>query len=319
MAVWSYTQGRTEVDGYQWHFYGGKQYSAPVLFATLFSTIFSAYTIDGVPNESSLLGFIALRWLTGSIIVNTAAMVLTPRTYRLSTDRRYLSPNDLVSDRYNNRVLTVLMCLTSAAAAVVYVLSQFYAMRSLIEGASGGTLDAEGVIWLIAAVMLASEWMGGFNAVSYTDAVQSFMMIAAFVIIPMAVGHYYGNGAGAADSVELGCPNFQLLNCTDPAFAAFGSSCAGRDAVPNGCLAEMTTAQSNTLYPPLGAASFFKPLTEFWRSGLAWYGLQTMLPQVGSPRTRTTSPPTGSATPSTAPRTLRTCRAPTRCSRASAP
>ena len=158
VAVWSYTRSKLETDGYRWHFYGGKQYSAPVLFATLFSTIFSAYTIDGVPNESSLLGFIALRWLTGSITINTAALMLAPRGYRLGTDRNYDSPNDLISDRYNNRVLSIMCCVTSAAAAIIYVISQFFAMGDLVEGASGGTMDAEATIWVIAAVMLLSEW-----------------------------------------------------------------------------------------------------------------------------------------------------------------
>ena len=100
----------------------------------------------------------SLRWLTGSITINTAALMLAPRGYRLGTDRNYDSPNDLISDRYNNRVLSIMCCVTSAAAAIIYVISQFFAMGDLVEGASGGTMDAEATIWVIAAVMLLSEW-----------------------------------------------------------------------------------------------------------------------------------------------------------------
>lgn len=53
-------------------------------------------------------------------------MFMAPRGYRINTNRNYDCPNDYVTDRYNNRLLSVFSSLISAASVFLYIIIQLY-------------------------------------------------------------------------------------------------------------------------------------------------------------------------------------------------
>ena len=74
----------TKDASYRQHFLGSKGYGSILLFLTLFSTIYSGYTLVGVPTEASKLGFFATRWLSSAPMVGIATIIFVPRIRRLS-------------------------------------------------------------------------------------------------------------------------------------------------------------------------------------------------------------------------------------------
>merc|ERR1719386_466108 len=83
---------KKESSEYATHFTGGKGYGSIVLFLTLFSTIFSAVTVDGVPNFAYGLGFLGVIWLSSQPGLFVAGIILVPRLRRISTARDHNSP-----------------------------------------------------------------------------------------------------------------------------------------------------------------------------------------------------------------------------------
>lgn len=75
-------------------------------------------------------------------------------------------------------------------------------------------------------MIIVCEWLGGFDAVTWTDLLQSIILLAAFISVPVTFAYYYGDLAGAGDVFGYDCPNYFVMNCTQPEFAAFGSPCA---------------------------------------------------------------------------------------------
>lgn len=172
VAHWSYTKSTTNVSDdaqYRWHFLGGKSYNAVLGTLTLFTTIFSAVTIAGVPYEvrcsrspppppprslsrhsvvdltciqqteplttvshpsisiqASVTGFFAMRWLTSGIWIGVGALCFIPRYYRIMGTREYDCPNDFVSDRFNNRILSLATSLIAAGSVFLYIIIQLY-------------------------------------------------------------------------------------------------------------------------------------------------------------------------------------------------
>lgn len=74
---------------YRQHFFGGKATSKWILFGTLFSTIFSVYTVVGVPAETTLAGYFSLRWGISATAIVAMAMVYAPRAFRISASRKF--------------------------------------------------------------------------------------------------------------------------------------------------------------------------------------------------------------------------------------
>eukprot|EP00035_Acanthoeca_spectabilis_P005818 m.117666 g.117666 ORF g.117666 m.117666 type:complete len:931 (+) comp13203_c0_seq2:57-2849(+) len=292
VAYVSYTKQRDLPDNqlYRWHFLGGKKYNHILGFFSLFSTIFSAVTIAGVPFEASAAGFFALRWLTSGIWVGIGAICFVPRLYRLSGLREYDAPGDVVADRFNNRALSAFTTLIAACSVFLYLIIQFYAISDLLPALSrvtdgGNVLDRNGTTWVLAIIILLSEWLGGFDAVTQTDMLQSVVLIFAFVCIPSTYAYYYGSLAGAADSFGYDCENYFVINCTQQAFIDFGSPCASSStaaAFQTGCLAY--SANYLQLYPAgTEASQYFKPLTEVAETGCNYnynHSLPTCTPTV---------------------------------------
>jgi Na+/proline symporter len=111
-----------------------------------------------------------------------ATLIFVPRIRRLSVARNYNSPNDLVSDRFNNRLLTVFTSLTVCIPQLMYVIAQFYTLKNLIPVLSLGQMNAEVTVWFFAAVIYVCETLGGFDAVSLTDSLQSTLMIISLIL-----------------------------------------------------------------------------------------------------------------------------------------
>jgi Na+/proline symporter len=249
---------------------GGKGYGSILLFMTLFSTIYSGYTVVGVPNEAVALGYFALRWVSSAPMVQVATIIFVPRLRRLSVARNYNSPNDIVSDRFNNRILTVLTSISVVAPQLMYVIAQFFTLKNLIPVLSLGMMDEYTTVWFFALVIYVCESLGGFDAVSLTDSVQSTMMIASLICIPIIATYYYG---GAGSSTPINCPNKMEVICTvngTLTAAASGVGCLtamskNLTSFSNGCLGSMDVAPWLTLHPSTGMSDFFKPA---WGAGV---------------------------------------------------
>jgi hypothetical protein len=95
-----------------------------------------------------------------------------------------------------------------------------------------------------------------------TDVFQSTLLIVTLVLIPVVVGYFYGDLAGAGDSFGFDCKNYFVLNCTQAEFKDFGSPCASDDSASTfqtGCVAYAEPYKQ--LHPAVDESAFYTPLT----------------------------------------------------------
>ena len=205
-------------------------------------------------------------------IVSLSSILLLPRLYALSRRRNYTGPTDLIMDRFDDRILQTLISLMLCAQGCLYLVTQFYTVKVLIPVLSGGMMNANVTAWVLAMVMWICEAIGGWHAITRTDALQSAVMIVSLIAVPCIAQHYYG---GAANSVDFGCEELVTVNCTGPEFA--GTLCAGKPATRIGCAAEVGFAPGGVGYVggyktlnPAGTtwSRYFQPLTEFFAGKL---------------------------------------------------
>jgi Na+/proline symporter len=262
IAIGSYVRGQgrqkkrgsTQEAVYEQHFMGGKAYGGFMLFAGTFSSVFSGYTVIGVPAEAAGLGFFALRWLTSCAFVLVAINICWPRWYQLSRYRNYMSSLDYVTDRFDNQVLTIMIALVLMTQSVIYVVANMKTLHDVIPVVSDGQMDTEATVWCFGLVIWICEVFGGLDAVAATDGIQSVIMIISLIAAPCIMHHDFG---GAAHSVDYKCQNYVELDCTTAEFTARypGASCTGSAAYKNGCLAD--TSDIWTLHPPGSSYSRF--------------------------------------------------------------
>jgi len=234
-----------ESKAYSAHFMGSKSFGWLISVLTFFSTIYSGYTINGVPSEAGSLGFYSVRWLTSIGTVFVASLVFLPRLRRTSVVRNHTSPNDLVTDRYDNKILSMLVFIFFVINNWIYGVAQFFTLHNVIAEVAP-SLNAKEATWGFAILIFVCEVLGGFRAVAFSDAIQSVVMIFAMISIACIYEYDFGGMAGV---VENHCENSHLeVKCAS-------GNCS---ETPIGCL--YNTAPHLTLHPATGESDYVPPI-----------------------------------------------------------
>ena len=187
------------------HFLGGKGFGVVVLTLTTLATVFSGFTVVGVPNEAGKSGFTAFRWVGIVLIVGVSVSIVNPRMRRLSIFRNYESPGAFIMDRYNDVKVKFVAITCMCVPQLLYLGVQFHALTSLIMFTTQSATiytkkDDMGsfVMWVLVgiALLLFFEVIGGMRSVAYTDSVQSAIMVIVFLVVPLVILADYGGFAG---------------------------------------------------------------------------------------------------------------------------
>ena len=181
------------------HFMATGHFGTVVLTLTLFSTAFSGYTVVGVPQEASEVGWVALRWAAIGVPINLAVLLFYPRLRRIGVVRKYNSPTDIISDRFHARSLRFVSALTMLTTLFIFTTGQVKAIISIMDALSLGRMDTTGTAIMIMSVVVVCEWIGGQRSVAISDAMQASIMLCSFVVMPFVVMNLYGSLSAIAD------------------------------------------------------------------------------------------------------------------------
>eukprot|EP00435_Cladocopium_sp_Y103_P043349 s1779_g12.t1 len=172
------------------HFSGS--YGAISLFLTTFSTIYSGYTVIGIPEEAFARGFVALRWIGATLVIVAGMLLFNPRLRRVAAVRGYTSPQDFLNDRYGTLRLRLLCAVCGVIQMMSYITAQIVSFAAMLQGMTLGAIPKWACMVIFSVMILTLEVLGGMNSVVLTDVVQSILMIASFLTIPVVVAAEYG-------------------------------------------------------------------------------------------------------------------------------
>ena len=127
-------------------------------------------------------------------------LLIFPRIRRLSIIRQYSSPGDFINDRYNSKILILLITICLCIPQVLVLAVELYTLGIIIPSYTDDELTFYPVVIVSALLIIIFEICGGMRSVAYTDAVQSMVMIFIFISIPIVIGIQYGGFIGQVHS-----------------------------------------------------------------------------------------------------------------------
>ena len=169
------------------HFLANKNFGALMLLLTTFASVFSGYTVVGVPNETGVNGFTAVRGIAGICWVGFSFVIIFPRLRRISVVRNYDSPGDFIYDRFHSIWLRLFVTFSLCIPQLFYLAVQLHSLGSTLSALTNGELDFYAVITVSAIMIVIFEILGGLRSVAYTDAVQATFMVIVFIAIPIVL------------------------------------------------------------------------------------------------------------------------------------
>jgi len=185
------------------HYNAGQSLGMLILPLTYFATMFSGYTVVGIPGEVWRTGWFGFRWIGPLLQWYQAYNVfVASRLCFLSQKRGYISPTDFITDRFRSRTLTLVVSIAMIFPTLFYVLAQFKSMGGTIAGLSDGKIEPFEASAVFCAIMITYEIFGGLRGVAWTDALQGGVMVTCFLFFHVTMKDLFGGVPEAGDFME---------------------------------------------------------------------------------------------------------------------
>lgn len=202
------------------HFLASRNMGTVVLGFSLCASMFSGYTVVGIPAEAWSDGFSAWRWVGSCTFISLVYLAYAPRLCYLSHKFGYDSLLAFIKQRYalgpcgHTCCHTLLFWLIVAVILIpsfIYLCAQFIAVSNTVNSLSDNAVSKTAVAVIFGAVLTVYEIFGGLTAVSVTDVMQGgFLMFGTISILGFLDAKY-----GGLDSVTERLPTKSVIGALE--------------------------------------------------------------------------------------------------------
>ena len=194
-------------EGEKEYFLGGRSMGGWVAALSAGASDMSAWVLMGLPGSIYLYG-IGKVWIAVGLLIGTvcAWIFVAPRLRRYSIRANdSITIPQFLTNRFlsKNKGLQIISAIVFVVVYCVYSASSISACGTLFNTVTG--MSAKTAMIIATAIILVYVFLGGFNAVCWTDFFQGLLMLAALLIAPIFALALVKNGgavAGAAPGVE---------------------------------------------------------------------------------------------------------------------
>lgn len=205
---------RTRSDKLSAHYIGGREFGPLIITGTLFASMYSGYTVVGIPNESFRTGWNALRWMPTFASVIWGLIGTGFRLRKVSQFRNHQSPADFITDRFQSQLLRYHVVFLQVLTSIIYLAAQVIAIKSTFNSIFGLEPDTIYPVIIIMIMILVFECIGGLNSVAFTDSIQGLIMVFSFLAIPILMAQHFG-GWSSLDPETYPQPSFYQTPTSD--------------------------------------------------------------------------------------------------------
>ena len=197
IGVWFFV--KTKNGGEKDYFLGGRQMGPWVSALSAGASDMSAWVLMGLPASIYAAG-IGQAWIAIGLAIGYAIswMFEAPRLRRFSivADDSITIPQYLTNRfKTSNKSLQIVCAVIFLVAYTIYSASSVKACGTLFNTVIG--IDPKVAMYLAAAIIIGYTFLGGFNAVCWTDFFQDLLMLGALLVAPIiALGMINAGEAG---------------------------------------------------------------------------------------------------------------------------
>ena len=187
LAIGIYFFTRSKSAGEKDYFLGGRQMGPWVSGLSAGASDMSAWVLMGLPASIYAAG-LGKTWIAIGLFIGYALswILVAPRLRSFSVVcGDSITIPQFLTNRFlsKNRSLQVICAVIFLLAYTVYAASSIKACGTLFNTVLG--VDARPAMYFAAVIIIGYTFLGGFNAVCWTDFFQGMLMLAALLIVPI--------------------------------------------------------------------------------------------------------------------------------------
>ncbi len=187
---------------YEWGL-AGRRLGPYLAWFLIGADVFTAYTFVAVPSLAFASGSTAFFAVPYVAITFAIALLTMPRLWSIAKKRGYVTASDFVRDRFNSRMLSILVAITGVVAVLPYIALQIAGMQAVLTtmlyGISNASTVSEVALVISFMVLAATTFTSGLRGVTLGSVFKDILIFLTVIVIIVAALVSYG-GFGAAFS-----------------------------------------------------------------------------------------------------------------------
>ena len=188
---------------------GGRRLGPVVTALSSGASDMSGWLLLGLPGAIYLAG-VSEAWIGVGLVIGAYCNWLFV-SKRLRIYSHHAGNSLTLPDYFENRFQDTSRVLRILSASVILLFFTFYTASGLVGGAilfeNSFGLDYRLALLLGAAIIVSYTFLGGFLAVSWTDALQALLMVLALVLAPLLVWQNFGSLAAMSTALQDANPD----------------------------------------------------------------------------------------------------------------
>lgn len=193
IAFLSRRGNETTMDGY---FLGNRGLNGFVSALSYSATTFSAFMLVGLAGLTykggvGAYGFEIIYFLGVSLVA-----IFGPRFWLIGKKNGYVTPSEMLGDRYQNKWVAVVSAISSCLFLIPYSAVQLTGIGYLLSGATNNGITFTAGVLIATILALIFTYIAGLRSVAWTDSLQALIMIiTATVVVLLLLNHLGGIGS----------------------------------------------------------------------------------------------------------------------------
>ncbi len=167
--------------------------------------VFTAYTFVAVPSLAYAGGSIAFYAVPYVAIVFGIAMLTMPRLWQVSRNKGYVTASDFVKERFNSRLLAMLIAITAVIATLPYIALQIAGMQAVLSimlyGLASASTVSEIALIISFIILAAFTFTSGLRGVTLGSIFKDVLIFLTVIVVIVAVLTSYGGFSHAFASI----------------------------------------------------------------------------------------------------------------------
>lgn len=188
------------------YFLGNRRMGGFVSAMSYSATTYSAFMLIGLAGLTYAGGVGALGFELIYLAGVTLVLVFGPRFWLVGKKFGYVTPSEMLGDRYEKKTVGMVAALASLIFLIPYAAVQLAGVGYLVSGMTNGAISftTGTVIATILAIVFAI--VAGLRSVAWTDTLQAVFMIVTATIVVIIVVHQLGGISGFFSSLQTDHP-----------------------------------------------------------------------------------------------------------------
>ncbi len=211
------------------YFLGNRQMSGWVSALSAGASDMSAWVLMGLPGSIYLLG-IGQVWIAVGLLIGTVTAWLTVaptlRRYSIVAGDAITIPQFLTR-RFctDHKGIMVISAIVFVVTYCIYAASSLYACGTLFNTILG--MDSRKAMIIAGIVIVSYTFLGGFNAVCWTDFFQGLLMLGALMLVPILAVAMMQTSAFTAPEMQLPPHYYNVLSSGSANWQSFADILSG--------------------------------------------------------------------------------------------